>query len=52
MQARSPVRSTLELHKNKCLTVFSCDVVRWGGGGGCSMFQNVGVRLGFQRGVV
>ncbi len=25
---------TLELHKNKSLTVFSCDVVRWGGGGG------------------
>ncbi len=38
MQARSPVRSTLELHKNKSLTVFSCDVVRWGGvgwGWGC-----------------
>ncbi len=32
MQARSPVRSTLELHRNKSLTVFSCDVVRLGGG--------------------
>ncbi len=43
MQARSPVRSTFELHRNKSLTVFfSCDVVR-GGGGGC---------LGFQRGAV
>ncbi len=34
MQAHSPVCSTLELHKNKSLTVFSCDVVRLGGGGG------------------
>ncbi len=49
MQARSPVRSTLELHKNKILTVFSCDV---GGGEGWSMFQDVGVCLGFQRGAV
>ncbi len=32
-----------ELHRNKSLTVFSCDVVMWGGGGGC---------LGFQRGAV
>ncbi len=32
MQVRSPVRSTFELHRNKSLTVFSCDVVRWGGG--------------------
>ncbi len=31
MQARSPVRSILELHKNKNCTVFSCNV---GGGGG------------------
>ncbi len=28
MQARSP-----EFHRDKSLTVFSCDVVRWGGGG-------------------
>ncbi len=41
MQARSPVCSTLELHKNKSLTVLSCDVVRWGGGhvsGGRGLF--------------
>ncbi len=42
VQARSPVRSTLELHKNKSLTVLSCDVVRWGWG----------VCWGFQRGAV
>ncbi len=42
MQARSPVRSTFELHRNKSLTVFflRCGKV---GGGGC---------LGFQRGAV
>ncbi len=52
MQAHSPVCSTLELHKNKSLTVFSCDgKVGRGGGGGGSMFQEVGVCLGFQRGV-
>ncbi len=36
VQAHSPVCSTLELHKNKSLTVFSCDgkVGRGGGGGG------------------
>ncbi len=45
MQAHSPVCSTLELHKNKSFTFFSCDVVRLGG----SMFQEVGVCLGFQR---
>ncbi len=44
MQARSPVRSTLELHRNKSLTVFSCDVVRW--------WVGDGVCLGFQRGAV
>ncbi len=39
VQARSP-----EFHRDKSLTVFSWDVVRWGGGGGCC--------LGFQRGAV
>ncbi len=43
MQARSPVRSTLELHRNKSLTVFSCDVVRWWWWGG-------GVVWGFREG--
>ncbi len=27
VKARSPVHSTLELHRNTILTVFSCDVV-------------------------
>ncbi len=50
MQARSPVRSTLELHRNKSLTVFSCDVVRWwwwwwwwGGGGLFGVSERGGV---------
>ncbi len=42
VQARSP-----EFHRDKSLTVFSWDVVRWGGGGGGG-----GVCLGFQRGAV
>ncbi len=40
MQARSPVRSTLELHRNKSLTVFSCDV---GGGGLFGVSERGGV---------
>ncbi len=39
MQAHSPVCSTLELHKNKSLTVFFSGKV-----GGGSMFQEVGVK--------
>ncbi len=46
--------STLELHK-KVHSFFFFGVVRlegvwWGGGGGWSMFQEVGVCMGFQRG--
>ncbi len=43
MQARSPVRSSLELHRNKSLTVFSCDVVRGGGGGLFGVSERGGV---------
>ncbi len=56
VRAHSPVCSTLELHKKK-FTVFFFDEVRlgggvvWRGGGGGSMFQEVGCCMGFQRGV-
>ncbi len=47
MQPHSPVCSTLELHKNKSLTVFSCDVVRLGGG---PCFRRLGFVWCFREG--
>ncbi len=41
VQARSPVRSTFELHRNKSLTVFFLWCGKVGGGGGCLGFQRM-----------